>query len=62
MPMGIPILTQWANDYDVAHLEAETVPMNLIWSESAQWLLSIMGGANRQTDGQTDGGRTETIP
>ena len=29
-----------ANKHDVAHLQAKTVPMNLIWNESAQWLLS----------------------
>ena len=28
----------WANDHNVAHLLTKTVPMNLIWSESAQWL------------------------
>ena len=40
-PMSMPRLTQWANDHAIiAHLEAETVLMNLIWSESAQWLLS----------------------
>ena len=31
---------RWANDHDVAHLQAKTFPMNLIWGESAQWLLS----------------------
>ena len=29
-----------ANDQDVAHLQAKTLPKNLIWDESAQWLLS----------------------
>ena len=38
-PMATPIWPWWANDNDVAHLEAKTVPMNLTWSESAQWLL-----------------------
>ena len=38
MPMGMPILPSWANDHDIAHIQAKTVPMNLIWSESAQWL------------------------
>ena len=39
-PKGTPIWHAWANDHDVAHLQAKTVPMNLIWSESSQWLLS----------------------
>ena len=29
-----------SNYHDVAYLQAKTVPMNLIWSESARWLLS----------------------
>ena len=37
-PMGMPIMPTSANDYAVAHLQAKTVPMNLICSESAQWL------------------------
>ena len=40
MPMGIPIMPPWANYHDAAHLQAKTVPMNLIWSETTQWLLS----------------------
>ena len=40
MPMGMPIMPPWANGHGVAHLQPKTVPMNLIWSESAQWLLS----------------------
>ena len=36
--MGTPIMPPWANDHDVAHVQPETVLMNLIWSESAQWL------------------------
>ena len=36
--MDMPIMPTWANDYAIAHLQAKTVPMNLIWSESAQWL------------------------
>ena len=40
MPMGMPIMPPWANDHDVAHLQAKTVPKNLIWSELAKWLLS----------------------
>ena len=40
MPMGVPIMPQWANDHAIAHQQAKTVPMNLIWSESAQWLWS----------------------
>ena len=47
-PMGMPIWPQWANDHDIAHLEAETIPTNLIWSESAEWLLSY--GPDKQTD------------
>ena len=39
-PMATPMRPQWANDHDAARLYAKTVPMNLIWSESAQWLLS----------------------
>ena len=40
MPMGAPVMPPWANDYEFAHLWAKRVPMNLIWSGSAQWLLS----------------------
>ena len=40
MPMGMPIMPEWAIGHDVAQLEARTVQMNLIWSESDQWLLS----------------------
>ena len=40
MPMGTPIRPRWANYHGVAHLRAKAVSMNLIWSESAQWLLS----------------------
>ena len=39
-PMDTPIMPPWAHDHAVAYLQAKTVPMNLIWSESAQWLLS----------------------
>ena len=38
--MGTPIMPPWTNNHGVAHLQARTVPKNLIWSESAQWLLS----------------------
>ena len=38
--MGLLIMAPWANDHDVAHLQAKTVPMNLTWSESAQCLSS----------------------
>ena len=31
--MDMPIWARWANDHDVAHLQAVTVQMNLIWSE-----------------------------
>ena len=40
MPMCTTMRPWWANDHDVAHLQTKTVPMNLIWSESVQWLLS----------------------
>ena len=43
-PIGMPMWSQWAN-------EAEAVPMNLIWSESAQWLLSYR--PDERTDGRT---------
>ena len=39
-PMGMLIMPPWSNDHDVTHLQAKTILMNLIWSESAQWLLS----------------------
>ena len=32
-----PMRPWWANDQDVAHLQAKTVPKNLIWSELAQF-------------------------
>ena len=35
-----PMRPRWANDQDAAHLQTKTVPKNLIWSESAQWLQS----------------------
>ena len=38
--MGMPILPPWANDHRDAHLQTKTVPMNLILSKLAQWLLS----------------------
>ena len=40
-PMGMSIMPSWANDHDVAHLQAKAVPMNLIGIESAQWLMSF---------------------
>ena len=40
MPTGMPIMSPWANDHGVARLQTKKVPMNLIWSESAEWLLS----------------------
>ena len=49
-PKATPMWPQWANSHDIAHLEAETVPMNLIWSELAEWLLSC--GLDKCTDGQ----------
>ena len=39
-PWARPLYPSWANDHDVAHLHAKTVPKNLIWSASAKWLLS----------------------
>ena len=39
-PMDTPMWPQWTNDHNIAHLEAEKVPVNLIWCESAQWLPS----------------------
>ena len=47
MPMSTAIWPQRASDHDVVHLETETVPMNLIWSESAQGLLSYRPDAQR---------------
>ena len=41
MPMAMPIMQVWANDQDVAYLQANTVAMHLIQSESAQRLLSF---------------------
>ena len=39
MPLGMPMWPWWANDHDVAHLQAKMVPMNLNWVESTQWWL-----------------------
>ena len=36
----MPIWAGWANDHDVAYSQAKTIPMNLIWNESAWWFLS----------------------
>ena len=60
MPMGMPIMPTLANDHGIAHQQAKTVPMNLIWSELAQWLPSnsihkSFGWRNGWTDGRTDG-------
>ena len=49
-PMGMPMWPQWANDYDVTHIDAGAVPMNLIWSELAQWLRGY--GPDERTDGR----------
>ena len=38
--MGMPILPIWANEKDIAHLQANIVSMNLIWCKSSRWLLS----------------------
>ena len=39
-PMATPMWPQWVNDHDDAHLKAKMVPLHLIWSEYAQWLVS----------------------
>ena len=39
MPMGMPMLARWTYDHDGAHLQTKTMPMNIIWRESDQWLL-----------------------
>ena len=31
--------SQWANGHGIAHVQAKTIPMDLIWTESVQWLL-----------------------
>ena len=72
MPMGMPIMPPWANAYDVAHVQPKTVPINLIWIEWVQRLLSYgihKFGLDGWTDGWTDGWknermnkRTESIP
>ena len=38
-PMSMPITPQWSKNHDLAFLQTKTVSMNLIWSESAHWLL-----------------------
>ena len=53
MPIGMPIMPPWANAYDVAHLQPKIVPINLIWSESAQGLLSY--GICKVWAGRIDG-------
>ena len=35
-----PMRAWWANDQNVLHLQAKTLPKNLICGESAQWFLS----------------------
>ena len=64
MPMSKPMWSQWANDHDFEHLQAKTVPMNLIWSESDQQLLSyrVCKVRARWTDEQMDRLRTFHIP
>ena len=37
----MPLCPYGQNHHAVAYLQAKTVPMNLIWSESAQWLWSF---------------------
>ena len=39
-PGCIPIWPRWAHYHGVAHVGVKIIPMNLIWSESARWLLS----------------------
>ena len=35
-PIGMPVMPPWVNNHGVAaHLQTKTLPMNLIWSESA---------------------------
>ena len=41
--VGMPMWSRGANDHDIAHVQAMTVPMILIWSELAQWLVSPQG-------------------
>ena len=53
MPMGMPIMPVWANDQDTEHLQAKMVPKNLIWKESALWLLSY--GIRKVWAGRMDG-------
>ena len=50
------LIIRYANDHDVAHLLSKTIPMNLIWSKSAQWLLSysVCKVQDRWTDGWMD--------
>ena len=38
--VGKPMRPRWGNHYDVAHLQAKTVPMNMILSESDRLLQS----------------------
>ena len=49
----MPMWPWWTNGHDVAHLLARTIPMNLIWSESAQLLPSY--GICKVWAGWTDG-------
>ena len=37
-PACMPMRPRLANDHDIANLWEETVPINFIWRESAQWL------------------------
>ena len=39
-PVGMPMWPLCANDHDTTHAQDKVVSLNLIWSESAQWLLS----------------------
>ena len=39
-PMGTSMWAWWGNKHDVAHLWTKMVLINLIWSESTQWLQS----------------------
>ena len=31
--------SRWVNDHDIAHVQSKTIPMDLIWTESVNWLL-----------------------
>ena len=47
-----PLWSWWTNEHDDVHLQAKTVPVNLIWSESDMWLHSY--GVHEVCGGRTD--------